>query len=363
MNFNLIEFILLPFLFAFLSTVVITPIVIYFAKKYGLLDDPKRKHPAILHTKPTPRGGGIALFLGAFLPALFLLPWNNLTGAIFLSALIALSIGLVDDFLNARSKDLSPYFRVLVNFLCAIIIVTSGITVPFITHPFGGILHFDTIRIPFIFGQYFFLSQIVAIIWIIWVMNMLNWSKGVDGVMPGIVVIAAVVIGILGLRFAVIDSTVATDVKLAFIIGGAALGFLLYNFYPAKIFPGYGATCLYLLLAVVSMLSSSKLATAILVLGVPTVDALFTIIRRVLSKRSPLYGDKRHLYHLLLQFGWSHKQIALFYWTISAIVGLVALNLQSRNKLFALIMLSVLVTGALFFLHTVLRNKNEKSTS
>ena len=114
----------------------------------------------------------------------------------------------------------------------------------------------------------------MAGVWIVWVMNMLNWSKGVDGQMPGIVAISALVIGILSLRFPVLSGTNLIDAKLSFIITGAALGFLVFNFYPAKIFPGYGATSMYLLLAVVSIFSSAKLATAILVMGVPTVDAL-----------------------------------------------------------------------------------------
>jgi UDP-GlcNAc:undecaprenyl-phosphate/decaprenyl-phosphate GlcNAc-1-phosphate transferase len=358
---ELIEFVIIPFFTALIVVLVITPIVILCAKKYGLIDDPKRSHPAIIHTKPIPRGGGIALFIGFFVPSIFLLPWNAMTAGIAVSAFIALVIGVIDDRLNAQSKDLSPYFRFLVNVLCALIIIGSGITVPFITNPFGGILHFDQIKISLLFGQYFYLSQLVAVLWIVWIMNMLNWSKGVDGVMPGSVVIAAIVIGLLSMRFPLGDINVAIDVKLSFIIAGAALGFLFFNFYPAKIFPGYGATSLYLLLAVVSMLSSSKLATAILVLGVPTIDALFTIFRRVVSKRSPLKGDKKHLHHLLLSFGWKHRQIALFYWTISGILGTIALHLQSRSKVFVLIMVLVLVGGGLYFLHTFIRQKNEET--
>src|SRR5690242_18286874 len=112
-----------PFIVAFLVTLGTTPLVIRFAKKFKLLDDPSRNHPAILHKKPIPRGGGIALFLGCFISAIIFLPWTNMTGAIFLSAFIALFIGVIDDKLNAQSKDLSAYFRFLVNILCAIIII------------------------------------------------------------------------------------------------------------------------------------------------------------------------------------------------------------------------------------------------
>jgi UDP-GlcNAc:undecaprenyl-phosphate/decaprenyl-phosphate GlcNAc-1-phosphate transferase len=362
MDYKLIEFIILPFIAAFISTVLITPLVIYFMKKFGLMDDPNRKHPAILHKKPIPRGGGIALFFGTFIAALLLLPMSNIVVAIFLSAFIALVIGVVDDAFNAHSKEISPYFRFLGNILCALIITTSGITVPYITNPLGGILHFENIAILSILGLNFYLSSLVAILWITWVINMLNWSSGVDGQVSGVVAIAAIVIGILSLRFP-LDNLVILDVKLSFIIAGASLGFLIYHFHPAKILPGYGATSLYLLVAVVSILSSAKLATAVLVLGVPTVDALFTIIRRIIAGHSPFLGDKKHLHHLLLKLGMNQRQIALFYWIISAIVGTVALQLQSRNKLFALIMLLVIVGGVLLFLHFSLRHKHEENNA
>jgi UDP-GlcNAc:undecaprenyl-phosphate GlcNAc-1-phosphate transferase len=207
------------------------------------------------------------------------------------------------------------------------------------------------------------MSHIVAIVWIIWVINMLNWSSGVDGQMSGVVAISAIIIGILSLRFPLLDPYVIIDAKLSFIIAGTCIGFLLYHFHPAKILPGYGATSIYLLLAVVSILSSAKLATAILVMGIPTVDALYTIFRRILAKRSPFLGDKQHLHHILLKVGWNQRQIALFYWSISAILGIAALHLQSRNKIFALIMLLVIVGGSLFFLHMFLRLKHEKTTT
>ena len=130
-------------------------------------------------------------------------------------------------------------------------------------------------------------------------MNMLNWSKGVDGQMPGIVAISAIIIGILSLRFSPFGCRRALlRQRYLSYIAGASLGFLIFNFYPAKIFPGYGATAIYLLLAVASILSGAKLATAILVMGVPMTDGIFTILRRILSGKSPFWHDKKHLHHL-----------------------------------------------------------------
>src|SRR5437667_7596342 len=178
--------------------------------------------------------------------------------------------------------------------------------------------------------------------------------------MPGIVAISAIIIGILSLRQGTEN---LLDAKLSFIIAGSAVGFLLFNFHPAKIFPGYGATSLYLLLGVASILSSAKLATAILVMGVPIVDALFTIIRRIANRKSPFQHDRKHLHHILLQLGWGQRQIALFYWCISAILGLISLTLESRSKVFAIIMVVVITGGGLLFLHTVTKKPNDKIAS
>ena len=351
----------IPFVFALLVTAIATPLALKIISRLGLIDDPKlHDHPGVIHTKPVPRGGGLPLFIGILIPSIFFLPINNITIAIFIAAFLMLSVGLIDDKLNARGKDVSPYLRFVINILCAIIVVGSGVGIPFITNPFGGILHLDQIFISLpILPLQISLSSFFAILWIIWVMNVLNWSKGVDGQMPGIVAISALTIGFLSFRFPLSDPLAPMDAILSFITAGAAVGFLIYNFYPAKIFPGYGATAIYLILAIVSMLSSAKLATAILVMGVPAVDAGFTIFRRLIAKKSPFKGDRGHLHHLLLHLGYSQRQIALFYWLISAILGIVALSLDSKSKVFAIIMVLVISGGGLLFLHFIVKYTHE----
>jgi len=350
----------LPFITAFIVTVLATPIALIFIKKFGLMDDPKvHKHPAMLHTKPVPRGGGIPLFIGITIAGLIFLPITAITLSLFAASFIALIVGTVDD-----KYDLSRYLRFGINITCALIVVSVGIGIPFITNPLGGVIHLDTFKLAFsIFGNHFaipFVSDFIVILWIVWVMNMLNWSKGVDGQMPGVVAISAIVIGILSLRFPIADPTNLIAARLSFIIAGSAIGFLIYNFYPAKIFPGYGATAIYLLLAVISILSTAKLATAILVMGVPMIDGVFTVIRRLATGHSPFLHDKKHLHHLLLQLGLTQRSIALFYWIFSAILGLIALALSSKGKLFAIIMLAIVIGGGIFFLHRTIRNTNEK---
>jgi len=343
---NLNSTIFLPFLIAFIATVVATPLSLIFIKKAKIIDDPKkRKHPGILHKIPTPRGGGIPLFIGVLIPAFLFLPAEKITITLFAAAFISLVIGIIDD-----KYDVSPYVRFVINFISAALVVWAGVQISFITNPFGGILNFSTFPL---------IGYLFTILWIVWLMNMLNWSKGVDGQMPGIIAISGIVIGLLSLRFPALDHYSLISAKIGFMLSGASLGFLIFNFFPAKIFPGYGATAIYLLLAVISILSSAKLATAVLVMGIPMIDGIFTVSRRILSGHSPFWHDRKHLHHLLLDLGYSQRRIALFYWIISAILGALALVLTSKGKLFAIVMLVIIVGGGILFLQLSLKKEDE----
>ena len=246
----------------------------------------------------------------------------------FAGSFLALAGGVLDD-----KYDLSPYLRFVLNLFSAIIIVAGGISVPFVTNPFGGTFQLNSFVLPLQFLNFDFiisLSDVIAVIWFVWVMNMLNWSKGVDGQMPGIIAISAIVIGILSFRFPIITPTDIISAKLSFILAGGALGFLIYNFYPARIFPGYGATSIYLLLAAISILSSVKLVNYS-GNGVPLIDGVITILRRILSGKSP-FGMIKTSSSFAASPGIWTKKVALFYWTISAILGSFRF-LSSRGKL------------------------------
>lgn len=326
-------------LVSFLVTVLCVPLTILFARKVNLMDDPKtHKHPAILHKKPIPRAGGLAIYLGIAVTSLIFLPMEPFLRTILIGGLVVVVTGLLDD-----KFDLSPYIRFLLNILAAGIAVYAGVEIPLITNPLGGILQFTGWEFNILNLFVLQISDILAIIWIVWVMNMLNWSKGVDGQLPGIAAISAIVIGLASLRFVTLGAINITTSELSFIVAGASLGFLVFNFYPAKIFPGYSATILGYLLGILSITSGVKLATAVLVMGVPTVDALITITRRLLSKRSPFWHDRGHLHHLLLNYGMGQRSIAVFYWLMSLVLGVVALSASSRGKLFVIILVVVVV--------------------
>lgn len=351
----MLNIIFLPLLVSFLITVILVPFGIKFANYFKLVDDPKRhKHPAIIHTKPIPRAGGLPIFLAILISLFIFMPFDRILLAVGIAGFSVVLVGLLDD-----KFDLSPYFRFFTNIVAASIVVFSGIKIPFVTNPFGGILHFSSFNFSFLgFSAPVLVAEILAVLWIVWVMNMLNWSKGVDGQMPGIIAISAIIIGIASLRFPVLDSTNIGAAQMAFIVSGAAIGFLVFNFHPAKIFPGYSSVVLGFMVGVLSILSSVKLATAILVMGVPMTDAVFTVTRRILSKKSPFWHDRGHLHHLLLGLGFGQRSIAVFYWVMSLVLGLLALNLSSKGKLFAIILVIIVVTGFILTLKFLVNKEN-----
>ncbi len=335
--------VILPLILSFCAVFFITPLVIKLANFFGLVDDSqKREHPAHTHHGVVPRAGGLAVFLGIFLISLIFLPLDKHLQGILLGSLIVVLVGLLDD-----KYDLSPYLRLGTNFLAAGCLVVAGIGINFINNPLDGILILNKTE-----------SVFFAVFWVVWCMNMVNWSKGVDGQMPGFVGIAATVIGLLSLRFSA-DITQWSVTILAFITAGAFLGFLPWNFYPQKIMPGYGGGSLGgYLLATLSILSTAKVGTMLLVLGIPLIDGGYTILRRILTGRLPFWGDRGHLHHRLLAMGWGRRRIAFFYWLVSAFLGMIALSLNPRQKFYTVIFLTALLGGALLWLTQFLKKKS-----
>ena len=326
---------------AFLVTAFTIPPTIIFAKKFNLLDNPKlRPHPAHTQQRIVPRAGGLAIFIGLLATILLFTSLDKSTIGILASLTILLVIGLLDD----RYQNLSPYFRLISQFAAAIIFVLSGVGINFITNPLGGIIRLDAIEI---------LPQVLAVIWIVWIMNMINWSKGVDGQMPGIVTVSAIVLGVLSLKLnSGSDLAQANVAKLAFITAGTSLGLLIFNWHPAKIFPGFsGSTILGFMIAVLAILSGAKLATAGLALLIPATDFAYTFTRRLLQGNSPVWGDRGHLHHKLLEQGLTHHQISFFYILGSVILGFIALSLSSQGKLFAASLVATILLGAILWLN------------
>ncbi|MBU1031694.1 undecaprenyl/decaprenyl-phosphate alpha-N-acetylglucosaminyl 1-phosphate transferase, partial [Patescibacteria group bacterium] len=236
---------ILPAISALFATLLATTPTVLLAKRFKLVDSPKtRPHPAHTQSRTVPRAGGLPVFIGIILAILLFTPFEKTTCGILLGLTILLVVGLLDD----KYQNLSPYFRLITQFLAATVVVASGVNIHFITNPLGGIINFDSV---------FLLADILAIFWIVWIMNMVNWSKGVDGQMPGIICVAAIILGLLALKLNLLgDPSQLTVVKLAFITAGSAFALLIVNWHPAKIFPGFsGSTILGFMIAVLAILS------------------------------------------------------------------------------------------------------------
>lgn len=332
---------LLPAIISFL----LTPAVIWGYKKLGGLRAGKRREMDT-HEKQVPRGGGIPIYAGILIGALAFLPLDQHLIGILLGGLVGLAVGVADDWL-----DLNPYLRLGLLFLAAGAVVAAGVGIAYINLPFWGIVNLDSPRISFWFlgeqRSIWVLSDLFALVFIVGVMNFVNWSKGLDGQLPGIVVISALTIGILSLKFSG-DVTQWPVLGLALILAGAYAGFLPWNFYPQKIMPGYGGGILGgYFLAVLAILSTTKVGTLLVVLGVPLVDAGLIIGRRILAGKSPVWGDRGHFHHYLLdRAGWSKKRIALFYWGVTGILGIAALRLNSQQKLYTILGVILAVGGS-----------------
>jgi len=344
------------FVATFISYLLTFPTII-FAKKIHLVTDSKvRKHPAHTHTGIIPRAGGLPIYLSILFTSLIFLPISKIIFGILFASFFLIILGLFDD-----AYDLSPYLRFIANIFISGLVIAFGLGIPYISNPFGGIIRLDFWQIPLnFFGHHYIwvVADLLAIIWLTWSTNMINWSKGVDGQLPGFVAVTAIFLGLLSQRFTSHDISASSVTILSFIVAGAYLGFLPHNYYPQKIMPGYGGGALAgFLLGILSILSFGKVGTAVLILSIPLIDAIYTMIRRIKNKKSPFRADWGHLHHRLLEIGWGKRRIAWFYWIISFILGISSLFLKGIEKLIAFIIVGIMLLIFIFIINEMKKQK------
>lgn len=326
---------IIVFILSCLIATGIAPLIIQWYTKKHWVDDPDTlPHAKKTHKKPVPRGGGLVVFAGILLTSLFFLEINTSLIMILIGATLLMIVGVIDDI-----WDISPFIRLGTGLLASVLVVGSGVGIGFVSNPLGEgviLLNGSTPLLnswPF-FQHIFSLPGILAIFFILWNMNILNWAKGVDGQLPGFVSISATFIGFLSLRF-IDDPATFNTAHLSFIVAGAYLGLLIWNWYPQKMMPGYGAGSLAgYFLSILAILSGAKLATTLMVIALPTADGIFTITRRILAGKSPFWGDRGHLHHKLMDLlGWGKRRIAFFYWFVSLFLGVLSLFLDTIGKI------------------------------
>jgi len=341
--------IIIAFILAVLTSFVITPYTMRLAKKVGAVDKPEKRK---VHKKPIPRLGGIAVIVGFLVSVIYLLVilnWENieiydgqdyilkLTG--FLIGIILLGVTcFVDD-----AKGLPAIIKLFVQISAALVVAMCGIRI-------------ENINLPFLTGEFnIAFSYIVTVIWIVGITNAINLIDGLDGLSSGISLVSCISL----ITIFALDGAPLLAIVLTTALAGAIVGFLPFNFNPAKTFIGdTGSNFLGFCLAVISILGVAKTYTAlvvvapIIILALPIFDTVFAIIRRVIkgkSLKAVLQPDRGHLHHRLMDKGYSQRQAVMILYGLSTTLGLFAIVLLEggiwKALSFALLVIALIGVG------------------
>lgn len=311
-------------LISFIISYFMVPVSIKFAYKRGIIDNPEKDERRV-HKKPTPRIGGIAIVL-AVLISVFLM-WilsffvsitldKRLIGYVIGATVIA-AMGFVDDVIT-----LKPGYKFIFQLIAGAIIYIFGISIVGIKIPFiySGFIDFQIFAFP------------VTLIWVLGITNAVNLIDGLDGLAAGISSISAVSL----LAIFLITGAPVEVVVITLALVGATLGFLPYNFNPAKTFMGdTGSNFLGYTLATVSIMGMAKgytilaIVVPLIILGVPVFDMVFAILRRLAKHQKLTTPDKDHIHHRLLRKGFSQKQAVIILYTITSVLGILSVTIIS----------------------------------
>ena len=355
----------IAFLLAFITAFVITPYTIRLAKKVGAIDMPADRR---VNKKPMPRLGGLAVIAGFLVSAIYLVITMNIEKKInfaeenlnkklfgcFLGIIVLGITCYIDDV-----KSIKPLTKLAGQTIAAVIVVCSGVLIDNFTIPFKE----NSVMLNEVF------SFILTVGWIIGITNAINLIDGLDGLSSGITLISCISLLII---FALNESPLIAIVLIT-ALAGAIVGFLPYNFSPAKTFIGdVGSNFMGFSLAVISILGVAKTYTAIvivapiIVLALPIFDTLWAIIRRIVKTKSikgVFKADKGHLHHRLMAKGYTQKQAVLILYGITATLGMVAIILLDsgiwKAISFALLVVVFVALGYKDILH--LRDNEEEN--
>lgn len=332
---------------AYLLGVFIVPMVIYFSDKAGLVDVPNERK---IHHGKISRLGGIAIWLSVMFTFLFLVllsyypTGQGLSGIIAGGSLMFL-LGLVDDVFCLDAK-----FKLFIQVAIATVVILLGVRIESIYIPYHAPLELG------------FWSYPISLLWIVGISNAINFIDGIDGLAGSVVTISSCAIGIIAM---VVSPASPISALVAFILLGAMLAFLTYNYNPAKIFMGdSGALFAGFCLATLSITGIAKthgplMYLPLLILAVPMLDVAYSSIRRIMKGQSPFVADSEHIHHKLLHAGLSQDAAVLLLASISfasAIIAILIAGSLSKYYIFA-----VAVIIILFILNIVSKSIKKRS--
>ncbi|MBD8035731.1 MULTISPECIES: glycosyltransferase family 4 protein [Solibacillus] len=332
---------------AFIAAIILTPLVKRLAFRLGAVDAPNYRK---VHARIMPRLGGLAIF-GAFMIGILLLKFvtdfqSNYLYAILIAATIIVITGIVDDM-----REISAKAKLLGQIIAACIVVfVGGIQIENINLPFGGELEFGWLGIPF------------TIIWIVGITNAINLIDGLDGLAAGVSTIALITLAVMAM---IMGNGIV--IAMAAILAAATIGFLFFNFHPAKIFMGdTGALFLGFMISVLALLGFKNVAVIsfvipVIMLGVPISDTFFAIVRRLRNGKKWSDPDKSHLHHRLLDVGFSHSQTVMIIYAMAAMFGLAAVIFSMAKVWGAILLIAVILVAIEIFVEIIgLAGKNYK---
>ena len=308
----------------FLFVVTIVPFIKRIAIHVGALDIPNKRK---VHSKPMPRLGGLAIFLGFLFGYMLFGEPSSTMNSILIASFIIILIGIVDDI-----KPIKASVKFLVQLVSALIITIYGnLLIQDITF-FGIYIDFNIF------------SYLVTIFFILGCMNCINLIDGLDGLAAGISAIYFATIGII----TIIMGKMGLDFVLTFIMLGSVLGFLVHNFYPASIFAGdSGSLFMGFMIAIIALLgfksvTLTSLIIPLLIFAIPILDTLFAIIRRLLKGEKISKPDKEHLHHQLLNKNFSHKATVLIIYVVDILFAIASIIYVLRDRKLGYIIYAIL---------------------
>lgn len=344
---------LIAFLSSFLIAFLLIPLIKKLAGVFDIVDKPS--DPRKIHKTPIPLLGGMSIFIASS-AVMFVFYYFNLANfsqipgrslwAVFTSGLLIMIGGLLDDKYN-----LKPKWQILWPVMAAVTVIISGIKIDYITNPGGDPLNAIIYLSP-IFGV------VIIFFWLMGMMYTTKFLDGLDGLAGSISLIAAIIIFLLGLNW---DVNMSATGIWALSLSGAILAFLLFNWNPASVFLGEGGSIwLGFILAVLSIISGSKIATTLLVVGIPALDVLWVIIRRIMKHQSPFsHADRKHLHYQLLGLGFSHRGAVWFLCLIALSFGSLSIFADSFGKVVSLAVLIILMAVLVVVISIKLKQKGK----
>jgi UDP-GlcNAc:undecaprenyl-phosphate/decaprenyl-phosphate GlcNAc-1-phosphate transferase len=325
---------LIVFILALAIALALNPLLDRLGRRWGIVAIPGGRRMNEGDARGVSKLGGVSLYLGftitvllaQLLPVPRLDPYEiiRLTG-LLLGGTIIFLVGLLDDIFHFNSF---PQF--LGQFLAAAVAIAFQIFIEMLNNPFSGR---QTDPWPFI------VTVTLSFFWMVMMMNTVNWLDGIDGLAGGVAFIAGAMLFINSAFRVEPPQTSVSLLPLALM--GCSFGFVLYNFSPARIFMGGGAQYLGYLLATLSIIGGAKMATILLVMGLPLIDVMWQVVNRLRQGKSPFEGDRGHVHFRLLDLGFSQRQIAIYYYFFCAFFGM--LTLITESQLFKFLALGVML--------------------